>query len=263
MAFELNPTDGEKNNFLIRDKNLFINKDGSLPSFLQLLNIHMNFEDTVFFREKENHLCAKEVPSEYKATELMEIPIREYFANHKEEDGNLAARSKSIIEWINSMRFCPGCGKSRLQSHPQLSALTCPSCGKIYFPRIEPCVIVLVHKGDEILLVRHSYRNQDMFACIAGFMEAGESAEHAVHREVFEETGLKIKNITYKGSQSWPFPDQIMLAFTAEYESGEIKIQEEEIAEARWFKKSAIPAGPKPGSVAWNLINDKFQNPQS
>lgn len=258
MAFEQNPKTGEKYNFLIRDKNIFVNDDGSLPSFQQLLNVHRQFENTVFFREKENHFCAKEIPPEYKAAELMEISIREYFAAHKETECNLVSRAKSIVKWLSSMRFCPGCGKSRLESHRQLSALTCPSCNKIYFPRIEPCVIVLIHKGEEILLARHSYRNQDIFACIAGFIEAGESAEQAVHREVLEETGLKIKNITYKGSQSWPFPDQLMLAFSAEYESGQIKIQEEEIAEVRWFKKNAIPAGPKPGSVAWKLINDAF-----
>lgn len=78
---------------------------------------------------------------------------------------------------------------------------------KNHFPRIEPCIIVVVKKDGKVLLVNHTYRNQDIYACIAGFMEAGESAENAVQREVFEETGIKIKNIKYRGSQGWPFPD--------------------------------------------------------
>lgn len=109
-----------------------------------------------------------------------------------------------------------------------------------------------------MLLVRHTYRNQNIFACIAGFMEAGESAGQAVYREVFEETGLKIKNLQYKGSQGWPYPDQLMLAFTADYESGELKLQKEEIAEAVWFKPGDKLETPKPGSVAYRLIHNLF-----
>ena len=97
-----------------------------------------------------------------------------------------------------------------------------------------------------------------MYTCIAGFMEAGESAENAVKREVKEEVGLNIKNIRYRGSQSWPFPDQLMLGFTAEYESGELKLQKEEIADAQWFDRDNCPASPKPGSIAYRLIHEEY-----
>ena len=93
-----------------------------------------------------------------------------------------------------------------------------------------------------------------MYSCLAGFIEAGETAEHAVRREIMEETNLSVKNIRYAGTQAWPFPDQLMLAFTAEYESGDLKIQEEEIAHADWFDRDALPKVPAPGSVAHNLI---------
>ena len=109
--------------------------------------------------------------------------------------------------------------------------------------------------GNEILLARHLQRNQDVYACIAGFMEAGETAEHAVRREILEETGISVKNIHYLGSQSWQFPDQLMLAFTAEYESGEINVQKEELIEAGWFDRNNCPATPQPGSIAYRLIH--------
>lgn len=292
MAFLFNPKNGEKNNFIIHEKNIFLNKDGTLPSFSKILEIRKIYKEGLFFSERENNLCVINLPLQldelnnnatnkinedenikksFKQDEntstskkeksvffdLKEISIREYFASHSEEENSLAARAASLSFWISSLRFCPHCGKKTIEPHKKLSALFCSSCSKEYFPRIEPCVIVLVHKDDKVLLARHTYRNQDIFACIAGFMESGESAENAVRREVLEETGIQIKNILYKGSQSWPFPDQLMLAFTAEYESGTLKPQKEEIAELKWLKKSECK-GPKPGSVAWRLINDKF-----
>ena len=102
------------------------------------------------------------------------------------------------------------------------------------------------------------FRGGKGLACLAGFIESGESAEHAVHREVFEETGLKIKNVKYRGSQGWPFPDQLMLGFTAEYESGDLVLQPEEIAEAKWFDRNNCPASPKPGSIAYKLIHNEI-----
>ena len=127
------------------------------------------------------------------------------------------------------------------------------------FPRIEPCIIIAVHnRQGKVLLARHTYRNTSMHACIAGFIEAGESAEQACRREVFEETGLSIKNLVYKGSQSWPFPDQLMLGFSAEYESGELKLQKDEISDAAWFDPENCPDSPPPGSIAYKLIHNLF-----
>ena len=143
-------------------------------------------------------------------------------------------------------RFCPKCG-TKLINHYENSTKECQKCQKIHFPGIEPCIIVVVEKEGKILLARHIHRNQDIYACVAGFIEAGESAEQAVERELFEETGIKVKNVTYRGSQSWPFPDQLMLGFTAEYQSGEINIQKEEIADAQFFDPNNLPPIPKEG----------------
>ena len=115
---------------------------------------------------------------------------------------------------------------------------------------------MLVSKGDKILLARHAQRNQDVYTCLAGFVEAGESIEHAVRREIMEETGIKVKNIKYFGSQSWPFPANLMFGFTAEYESGEITPQADEIADAQWFDRDNSPATPPKGSIAYKLIHN-------
>lgn len=185
------------------------------------------------------------------------IPLRQFFAENSDDEGALAARAKGLLNWHEVNRFCPACGTA-LSDEENITAMKCPSCGKQYFPRIEPCIIVLITKGKEMLLARHKMRNQDIYTCIAGFIEIGESAEQAVVREVREEVGLEIKNLRYVGSQGWPFPDQLMLAYRAEYKSGEICVQESELYEAKWFSPDSLPAFPKAGSMGWKLISGVY-----
>ncbi|MBQ4378035.1 MAG: NAD(+) diphosphatase [Treponema sp.] len=206
-----------------------------------------------------------------------DIPLREFFHKMKgierindfvsftdeskkisgAELAGLAARAKGLLNFKNEKRFCAKCG-GVLKDDPYFTALSCTECGKQYFPQLEPAIITLVSRGDEILLARHKKSTEGFFSCIAGFVEMGETIENAVVREIKEETNLKVKNIRYVGSQSWPFPDQLMLAFRAEYESGELKLQEDEIMEAGWFKRDNLPKIPSPGSVAYNLIHGDF-----
>lgn len=183
--------------------------------------------------------------------------LRQFFAEHDEETSSKVARAKALSEWRKKTVYCPRCG-TKLVEDTEFTAMKCPNCGELLFPRIDPCIIVLVRKGDKILLARHTQRNQDIYACLAGYVEAGETIENAVRREIFEETGIKVKNIQYRGSQSWPFPRQLMLAFYADYESGEIKVQEEEIEEAKWFDINDLPATPAPGSIAYKLIHGEI-----
>lgn len=134
--------------------------------------------------------------------------------------------------------------------------MSCPACGMVAYPRISPAMMVLIKRGDSILLARHAASPTQFFTALAGFLEAGESAEDAVHREVFEEVGLKVNNIQYFGSQPWPFPHSLMIAFTAEYVSGDITVDETEIAEASWFgPQDAMPKIPYGVSIASDLIN--------
>ena len=168
-----------------------------------------------------------------------------------------ATRALGLINWHASSRFCARCG-SPLSDHPSETARRCPSCGVLFYPRISPAIIVLVEKEGKILLARHAQRNQDVFACLAGFLEHGETLEACVAREVREETGLEVHRIRYAGSQSWPFPDQFMVAFRAEWKSGEIRVDPSEILEARWFDRNDLPATPQRGTVAWRLIYDQI-----
>ena len=185
------------------------------------------------------------------------IPLRSFFTLADEQTSTLAARAKGLLEWRHTARYCSICG-TRLEDDPIQTARTCSKCGHQFFPQIEPAVIVLINDGDRLLLVRHAQRIQNMWACISGFIEHGESAEQCVIREVHEEVGLEIQNVRYVGSQSWPFPDRLMLAYRAEYKSGSIRVQPDEIQEAQWFMKDALPVIPKPGSVAYNLITGVF-----
>lgn len=187
------------------------------------------------------------------------IPLREFVAENPTL-APAAMRAKGILFWRDTYRHCPKCGAAFINDKDE-TALLCPECSFKLYPRIEPCVIVLIRRGDEILLAMDKKRGTKFYSCIAGFMELGESAIQAVTREVKEEVGIEIKNIKAVGSQSWPFPDQLMLAFTAEWKSGDLVLQESEIADARWFKADQLPPPeqlPGRGSVAWNLIHDKF-----
>lgn len=184
------------------------------------------------------------------------VRVRSLLARNTEVPSSLpvlAARAYGLINWHMNTLFCSRCGL-RLKEHPSETARQCLSCGTDFYPRLAPAIIVLVHRDDKILLVRHSHRIQHLFSCIAGYVEHGETLEECVAREVREEAGISVRNIRYAGSQSWPFPDQYMIAFHADWESGELHPDGDEILEACWFSRDALPNVPSPESVAWKLI---------
>ncbi len=168
-----------------------------------------------------------------------------------------ATRAVGLLNWRHSHRYCGRCG-SRTKTHDLQVALVCTGCHAVVFPRLSPAVIVLVRKEGKILLARHAERNQDVYSCIAGYVEHGETLEECVCREVLEETGLEVQNVRYAGSQSWPYPDQYMIAFYADWKAGEIKVDPVEILEACWFDPANLPNHPRQGTVAWRLINGVF-----
>lgn len=151
----------------------------------------------------------------------------------------MATKAVLVRDWYISHQFCGRCGAKTVLDEKDMM-LTCPECSQHHYPRIAPAIIVAIRKGDELLMAKHSYHDNIRFALIAGFVEPGESIEEAVHREVLEEVGIRIKNLKYERSQSWPFPNSLMLAFTAEYDSGDIKVDGDEIVKAQWFKKDEI-----------------------
>lgn len=167
---------------------------------------------------------------------------------------SLAGRAKQIVEWHRDHRHCGRCGAEN-QDHPSDRAKLCPSCGLTTYPRLSPSIIVLVRRGEEMLLARNAAWPRRMFSTLAGFVEPGESIEQTVHREVDEEVGLAVENLRYMGSQSWPFPNSLMLGFHADYRAGDIVCQDGEIAEARWFHYSQLPNVPGGTAISRWLID--------
>lgn len=167
----------------------------------------------------------------------------------------MVGRAKQIVEWHRNHHYCGKCGEVTTSSNSDRSR-RCPSCRQMFYPRLSPSIIVLVNRGEELLLARNVQSRSNFYSTIAGFVEPGESIETAVHREVMEEVGIRIKNLKYFGSQSWPFPNSLMLGFHAEYEGGEIVLQEEEIADAQWFHFTRLPKRPTKVSISGWLIDD-------
>lgn len=170
------------------------------------------------------------------------------------------AAERMLAHWQETNRFCGKCG-SLMKRHENRTenAFVCPSCGYLAYPKICPAIIVLVTNGEKILLQRNSHYGLKNWTLVAGFVDPGENFEDAVRREVAEEASIKIKNIRYFGSQSWPFPSTIMVGFTAEYDSGELKPDGEEVLASGWFAKDKLPEIPLPGSLARALIDNYYR----
>ena len=164
-----------------------------------------------------------------------------------------ACRALGLLNWRAAHRFCGACG-GPLAEHPTETARTCAACGRLEYPSLAPAVIVRVEKAGKILLARHVQRIPDLWTCLAGYVELGESLEDCVRREVQEEAGIDVDDVRYVGSQHWPYPNQMMVGFTAQWQAGELRLQPEELAEARWFDPADLPAIPPRGSMAWRLI---------
>ncbi|SIQ90854.1 NAD(+) diphosphatase [Aquipseudomonas alcaligenes] len=162
--------------------------------------------------------------------------------------------AEQVAHWDLNHRFCGRCG-SRNRQVPGERCLRCPECGLDSYARISPSMIVLVTRGDELLLARSPRFVPGVYSTLAGFVEPGESAEECVVREVHEEVGIQVGNLQYLGSQGWPFPHSLMLGFHAEYVGGEIVPQPEEIEDSRWFAINQLPPLPMQRSIARYLID--------
>ncbi len=165
----------------------------------------------------------------------------------------LAGRAVQLIDFELTSKFCGRCGipTETLEDRGK----KCPKCDLLIYPRLSPAVIVLVMQEDKVLLARSSHFSSDIYSVIAGFVEPGETLEHAAEREVMEEVGLKIKNIRYFASQPWPFPNSLMIGFIADYAGGEIRVDGEEIIDAAWFSRDELPNFPGKASISGHLID--------
>jgi len=166
------------------------------------------------------------------------------------------SREAEIAEWRESNRFCGRCGaEMKPHADPNERALMCVKCGYTAYPKIAPAVIVLVTKGDKVLLQRNTHYRGVVWSLVAGFVDPGESLEDAIRREVREEASIEVKDIRYFGSQTWPFPSNIMVGFRAEYASGELKPDGVEVVESGWFDRDHLPEIPRPGSIARTMLD--------
>ena len=166
----------------------------------------------------------------------------------------IAARAFQVVEWDRTHRYCGRCGTPTRDKDGE-RAKECPRCGYIAYPRVTPAMMVLVTRGRELLLARSPRFPPGMYSALAGFVEPGESIEDCVHREVREEVGIEIDRLRYFASQSWPFPHSLMIAFNAEYVSGEARPCDAEIADVKWFSIDALPQLPGPVSISRKLID--------
>lgn len=184
--------------------------------------------------------------------------LRPLYSQLDEQLFRLAGKAVQIVDWDRTNLFCGRCGHATAASADDRSKI-CPNCGLTSFPRLAPAIIVRVQRmsanGPEILLARAKRFPTAMYSVLAGFVEPGETLEECVEREIQEEVGLAINNIRYFGSQPWPFPHSLMIAFTADLESGDITVDPIEIADAAWFPAGNLPNYPPPPSIANRLIS--------
>jgi NAD+ diphosphatase len=181
------------------------------------------------------------------------VSLRSLVGRVDDETFNRWGKASQILRWQKTHRYCGSCGRETVE-HVSEQAKVCPACSLAWYPLISPCIIVLVSRGEELLLARSSRFREGMYSTLAGFVEPGESVEMTVHREIAEEVAIRIKNIRYFGSQPWPFPGQLMLGFFAEYDSGEIRVDGQEICDARWFHFRNLPMIPGEGTIAGRMI---------
>jgi NAD+ diphosphatase len=227
----------------------------TLPRLWDFAQLNLSAEGQHYLGRLNGNLCyAVDLAEDTIPPEGMAFQgLRQVYERLGEDLFCLAGRALQIVEWDRTYRFCSRCSNS-LTLRAKERAKECPQCGLLHFPRLSPAVIVLVERGQELLMARSHRFAPGVYSVIAGFVEPGETLEECVEREVLEEVGIRIKDIRYFGSQPWPFPHSLMIGFTAAYASGEISINEEEIEDANWFTADNLPGLPRKISIARRLI---------
>lgn len=200
--------------------------------------------------------CGEVVAETSLPREIEAVPLRKALNLLGERWYGMVVRAYSILLWDKNHHFCGHCGKPT-QHKPGTFERICTACSLTMYPRISPSVIVRITKGNQIMMARSPHFTPGAYGLIAGFVEVGENLEQAVHREVKEEIGITITNLRYFGSQPWPFPDSLMVGFTADYLSGELVIDHTELETAGWFTREEIPGWPSSSiSISRKLIDD-------
>lgn len=198
-------------------------------------------------------LIAKVMPNITEESMLKFINGKIFLGNVETETEARLLRAFHWLNWDSKTQHCCKCGE-KLEHLPNEVSKKCHPCNWLAFPNLAPAIIVLIHRGREVLLARSYHFKPGVYSALAGFIDLGETAEQAAHREVMEEVGLKIQKLEYFGSQSWPFPGSFMIGFKAEYHSGDINIDSNEIEDAKWYQLNRLPDLPSKASIARKMI---------
>lgn len=216
---------------------IYLPKQNQLPSFSDLQALPLECGKPYYLGVIDGQACF--IVSSEQSTEAF-VPLKPTHASLPLAQFQAAAFGHHLHHWLNTHRYCGACG-SRFEPFEKERAMRCTGCGYLAYPKISPCVIVLVRDGSKFLLARSPHFRQGLYSILAGFIEIGESAEQAVHRELMEEVGVRVKNVRYITSQPWPFPSSLMLGFVADYDGGELKPDGVEIEAADWFDAEHLP----------------------
>lgn len=245
---------------IFRDDTVLVREERGVTEFPVFGEVKAGTEPVFLFRIDDTRLfMAYAVPgADYEGWQFVR---QEYFRNaYPMWKAFAGAEAMRLYRWYGENRFCSRCGKPLVRGSRERS-LVCLSCGKTIYPSIAPCVIVALTDGDRLLLTRYSKKHSkyNRYALVAGYTEIGETFEDTVRREVMEEVGLKVKNITYYKNQPWPFTDTILMGFFAELDSsGVIKRDEDELSEAVWLERGDIPECGSEISLTNEMI-EKFR----
>ncbi len=248
---------------ILKDQEFLTSKNSDFLIFEEedLKWSEMNIVNRQFLGFLNNKPCyLSELTSESKIDDgTMLTPLRNLLGRIPDSLFTVCSRSIQLSEWYKNNQFCGACG-SKMQRHNTERAMYCECNNLLIYPKISPCIIVLVTKGEELLLAHNKNFPGAFYSTLAGFIEAGESAESAIHREIYEEVKIKVQNIKYYGSQSWPFPSQLMLGYHAEYLEGDITPDGEEIDSADWFNYRKLPQVPTGNiSISGQLIESYIE----
>ena len=253
--------------FLINDREIVVKRSRRkywIPSGADLSIDDFDSKQAHFIGSLHEHFCyTLELPEDLTISDpLQTVSLREALTLFSSSEIHAISLAKQILTWDMNFRFCGRCGQPTVELRDE-RAKVCTNCGLTNYPRLSPSIIVSIVKGEHILLARSDRFPEGMYSVLAGFVEPGETLEECIQREVAEEVGIEVHNIRYFGSQNWPFPHSLMIGFTADYLTGEIRIDNDEIVDARWFTAAELPKLPGSYSIARNLIDHFCSNSSS
>ncbi len=256
--------------FAFRDRRLLVHKDGEaarVPDLREIETAELGPVRSQYLGTyRGRDVVSFELPDAVEAPQGMNFTdLRSLFFRLDEPLFWIAAHAVQIVAWDRDHQICGRCGTGT-EDHPKERSKRCPNCGLTHYPRLAPAVIVVVERGDEVLLGRSPHFPPGMFSTLAGFVEPGESLEQAVVREALEETGVHLGEVHYHSSQPWPFPSSLMLGYVARATSHEIQRDDDELEDARWFSRDDIALGlssgalrvPRRVSIAYRLVEHWF-----